>query len=193
PSLPAEAVAAAHPAVSAWLSAPGRPALLRGLRRADPPSARQLRQALGSFPEVGDTFLGFQLLGELGRGAFGRVYLARQADLAGRPVALKVTASLGAEPQALAQLQHTHIVPIHSLHRSGPLQALCLPYFGSTTLADILEDLRGQASLPASGKELLSSLRDTRQDAASTVRDHPEVPPGANATGLATPAPARPG
>src|SRR4051794_20422524 len=42
-----------------------------------------------TLPEVGSEFLGFRLIGELGRGAFGRVYLARQAGLASRPVALK--------------------------------------------------------------------------------------------------------
>src|SRR4051794_30602537 len=35
-----------------------------------------------TMPEVGGEFLGFRLIGELGRGAFGRVYLARQGDLA---------------------------------------------------------------------------------------------------------------
>ena len=34
---------------------------------------------------VGDTFLGFQLVEELGQGAFARVFLARQESLAGRP------------------------------------------------------------------------------------------------------------
>ena len=44
------------------------------------------------FPEVGGGFLGFRLIDEVGRGAFGRVYLATQGDLADRPVVLKVTA-----------------------------------------------------------------------------------------------------
>ena len=41
--------------------------------------------------KVGDTFLGFELVEELGQGAFARVFLAHQQSLAGRPVALKVT------------------------------------------------------------------------------------------------------
>ena len=59
---------------------------------------------------------------------------SRQGDLADRPVALKVSAELFGEPQALAQLQHTHIVPIYSTHRVGRLRAVCMPYFGATTL-----------------------------------------------------------
>src|SRR3954453_11298600 len=85
-------------------------------------------------PEVGSEFLGFRLIGELGRGAFGRVYLARQGDLASRPVALKVTPQLLDESQSLAQLQHTNIVPIYSIHRAEPYQAVCMPYFGDFTL-----------------------------------------------------------
>jgi len=38
---------------------------------------------------------------ELGRGAFARVFLAEQTDLAGRPVVLKVSAMEGSEPQTL--------------------------------------------------------------------------------------------
>ena len=44
------------------------------------------------FPEAGDELFGYLVRGELGRGAFARVYLAEQADLAGRPVVLKVSA-----------------------------------------------------------------------------------------------------
>jgi serine/threonine protein kinase/Tfp pilus assembly protein PilF len=119
------------------------------------------------FPQVRDTFLGFRLLAELGRGAFGRVYLARQDDLAQRLVALKVSSEIEAEIQNLAQLQHTHIMPIYSTHRAGRLQAVCMPYFGSATLADVLRDLFRAGSVsdgpvrpPASGKGLVSTIQD---------------------------------
>src|SRR5437870_223846 len=84
------------------------------------------------FPPPGATFLGFQLVEELGRGAFGRVYLAHQGELGGRAVALKVARDIFGESQKLAQLQHSNIVPIYSYHRVGPLQAVCMPYFGRT-------------------------------------------------------------
>ncbi|MBP3955860.1 protein kinase [Gemmata sp. G18] len=110
------------------------------------------------FPKPGDEYLGFHIERELGRGAFGRVYLARQGDLAGRAVALKVACDVGGESQTLAQMQHTNIVPVYSFHRDGPLQAVCMPYYGRTTLADVVGSLRDRASLPSSGRELRSTI-----------------------------------
>ena len=103
--------------------------LFRAIHQADPPAARRLADATLALPDTGDVFQGFRLEAELGRGAFGRVFLARQAVLADRYVAVKITAAeaIGGvsadESQTLAQLQHTNIVPIHSVHsaaRSGP-------------------------------------------------------------------------
>jgi serine/threonine protein kinase/tetratricopeptide (TPR) repeat protein len=105
-----------------------------------------LAQAAVALPEPASEFCGFQLVKEIGRGAFGRVYLAHQGDLARRPVALKLSADLVDESDRLAQLQHSNIVPIYSVHRAGPVQALCMPYFGSVTLADVLATLRNRAT-----------------------------------------------
>src|SRR5262249_7504801 len=63
------------------------------------------------FPTAGQTIAGFHLVEELGRGAFARVFLAEERQLADRPVALKVARGGSREPQTLARLQHTHIVP----------------------------------------------------------------------------------
>src|SRR5262249_42717345 len=126
---------------------------------ADPKAAARLARAVTAMPEAGSDFLDFRLVAELGRGAFGRVYLARQGKLACRSVALKVSTELFSEGQALAQLQHTNVVPIYSTHQAGPLQAVCMPYLGSTTLADVLAGLGGHASLPDSGKHFVSTVR----------------------------------
>jgi eukaryotic-like serine/threonine-protein kinase len=120
--------------------------------------ARELARALAEMPEPGDEFLGFRLLGELGRGAFGRVYLAQQPDLASRFVALKVSTNILGESQALAQLQHTNIVPIYSIHRACSYQAVCMPYFGATTIADLLRSWRQHEALPDTGKALVETL-----------------------------------
>jgi serine/threonine protein kinase/predicted Zn-dependent protease len=98
----------------------------------------------GAFPEAGQMIAGFHLVEELGRGAFARVFLARERQLADRPVALKVTRRGSREPQTLARLQHTHIVPVHShrIDRMTGLHLLCMPYFGRTTLAQVLSDCR---------------------------------------------------
>jgi serine/threonine protein kinase/tetratricopeptide (TPR) repeat protein len=160
--------------------------LFRDLHDSDPRLAYRLARVVTEMPEVGSEFLGFRLTRELGRGAFGRVFLARQGGLADRPVALKISTELFDESRALAQLQHTNVVPIYSIHRSGPFQAVCMPYFGSTTLADVLRDLRSHETLPDSGKGLISTLdaqrppgagdlatvRDSRDPDGSAPRDH---------------------
>jgi serine/threonine protein kinase len=111
-----------------------------------------------AFPEAGQTIAGFCLVEELGRGAFARVFLARERQLADRPVALKVTRRGSREPQTLARLQHTHIVPVHShrIDRATGLHLLCMPYFGRITLARLLDDAR-QTGL-RSGAGLVESL-----------------------------------
>ena len=125
---------------------------------SDPAVAGRLAQAVTAMPGVGSEFLGFRLLAELGSGTFGRVYLARQGELADRLVVLKIAPHLFDESRTLAQLQHTHIVPIYSVHQADAFQAVCMPFLGTTTLADILTDLRRRPALPDSGKYLLDRI-----------------------------------
>ena len=117
------------------------------------------RGAVADIPTPGETFAGFRLERELGRGAFGSVFLAHQVGLAHRPVALKVAVDLAGEADKLARLQHAHIVPVYSAHRVGPLQAFCMPYLGGTTLADMCAEVERSPSLPDSGAHLVSTLR----------------------------------
>jgi tetratricopeptide (TPR) repeat protein len=107
------------------------------------------------FPNVGDWLGDFFLRAELGRGAHARVYLASQPDLADRPVVLKVGPDDGAEHLSLARLQHTHIVPLYSVHEfpDRGLRALCMPYFGGKTLADV----SGNPSRESSGSAWLTA------------------------------------
>jgi serine/threonine protein kinase/lipoprotein NlpI len=180
--------------------------LPRGERLAqlsDPDIVLKANAAMAEMPKVGDEFLGFSLLAELGQGAFGKVFLAQQGQLARRLVALKVAAGLFGESQTLAQLQHTHIVPIYSYHHGQPFQAVCMPYLGSTTLAHVLADIRTHKNMPSSGKELLSTLNvrrkstrrfeDSAKDSTSDVGlDHPradvgETPPFAGAQAPTSP------
>jgi serine/threonine protein kinase/Flp pilus assembly protein TadD len=100
------------------------------------------------FPEAGQTIGGFSLVEELGRGAFARVFLAKERQLADRPVALKVTRRGSREPQTLARLQHTHIVPVysHRIDAASGLHLLCMPYFGRVTLARVLADKEVQSA-----------------------------------------------
>jgi serine/threonine protein kinase len=124
----------------------------------------ELRRSDQAFPEAGESIAGFSLVEELGRGSFARVFLAKEHQLADRPVALKVARRGSHEPQTLARLQHTHIVPVHS-HRVDAetgLHLLCMPYFGRITLAGILADPDVQeATTGAALVEALDRLEPT--------------------------------
>ncbi len=132
-----------------------------------------------AMPAAGSQFLGFDLVEELGRGAFGRVFLARQGSLAGRLVAVKVGRGLFAESQTLAQLQHTNIVPIYSAHDAGGVQVVCMPYFGPCTLAHVLADIRARGVLPATGEHLVGTIRlgktVTQPEAAGRPASSPDI------------------
>jgi serine/threonine protein kinase/tetratricopeptide (TPR) repeat protein len=131
------------------------------------PGPTRARTASGSssaevipFPKLGDVLAGFRIINELGRGAFGRVYLAEQADLYDRPVALKVSKALGDEPRNLSRLQHTHIMPIHSLHDDPAtgLRLMCMPYVGGANLAQVLDLAGARLPVQASGRSLVEAL-----------------------------------
>lgn len=132
--------AAAGPAgsVSSGTTAVARVSTVDGVSdRARGDALRWLDRA-DRFPELGDTLAEFRIEEELGRGAFARVYRAKQLGLAERDVVLKITADTTLEPDRLARLQHANIVPIYSLHAHEGLQVLCMPYLGRRTLSDWL-------------------------------------------------------
>lgn len=131
----------------------------------------RLRQSSGSppigsydvdiqdFPPAGSTIPpGFVLESELGSGAFGRVFLARQSDLAHRRVAVKLSSRFIGEAQTLARLQHTHIVPIYSIHQVGPFQAIVMPFLGRNTFEDLIAAVQRSHGCPASGQIVTNLL-----------------------------------
>ena len=135
------------------------------------------REQFVALPTVGDRVFHFRLCRELGRGTFARIFLAEQDDLAGRLVVLKVSKADGREPQLLAQLQHTHIVPIYSVHEdpAAGWRAVCMPYFGGASLARVLEVLRSASGRPTRGEQLVQALR-TAEAAIAQVVPPPSAP-----------------
>lgn len=129
-------------------------ALLENYRRS-----RQGRRSPG-FPSAGEVWTDFQILAELGRGTYGRVFLAVEPRLANRPVILKMASAGGGEHLSLARLQHTHIVPLYAVQEDPTrnLWAICMPYFGGTSFAQLLEALKAKPAAQRTGRDLLQAL-----------------------------------
>ena len=124
---------------------------------SSPKLADKIASATLNMPSVGDRFLGFQLERSLGKGSFGQVFLARQGDLSNRHVALKITADIGGEAKNLAQLQHTNVIPVYSVHRFNQLRAVCMPYLGSATLADLVREVKDKPRPPSTWADLVNT------------------------------------
>ncbi len=102
----------------------------------------------GGEPAGTDLVRGFELLAELGRGAFGRVWRARDRVL-GREVALKVLADEELTPEqratflrearVLARCESANVVRIHAVEeRTGRLE-LVLELIDGVTLSELVE------------------------------------------------------
>jgi len=112
------------------------------------------------FPAVGETLGDFRLVRELGRGAHGVVYLARQQTLSDRPVVLKLSPRKTREHLSLARLQHTHIIPLHAIYEfpARHLIAMCQPYLGGMTLDRILSELKDIPLNKRTGQSILNVI-----------------------------------
>jgi eukaryotic-like serine/threonine-protein kinase len=110
-------------------------------------------------PRVGEKIDDFELLGELGQGAFASVFLARQVSMQ-RLVALKISAEKGSEPQTLAQLDHPHIVRVYDqrIIAERKTRLLYMQYVPGGTLADVVTVIRRTPSSLRSGGQLLAAI-----------------------------------
>ena len=128
-----------------------------------------------NWPELFSEFLGYQILHELGVGAIARVYLATEAALGGRLVAIKVAQEGGYEAETLGKLTHPNIVPVFSVKHDEEtdMTAVCMPYHGSATLADLLEIGFQHGAPPTSARVILDAAREREQivDFVESVSD----------------------
>jgi len=119
--------------------------------------------------QVGDTVDDFELRAELGRGAFGVVFLAIQRSMQ-RMVALKISANRGTEAQVLAQLEHAHIVRVYDRRviEEKDLQLFYMQYVRGGTLHGALRYVHGHDPQEWSGKLLMEAI-DRTLDAVGEV------------------------
>lgn len=132
------------------------------MHSSSPPTHEPVPNTLGrpervEMPRSGQNVCGFQLIAELGRGAFSQVFLAQDGTLSQRRVVLKISSKLLGEADLLSRLQHKNIVPVYSLHRYGQYHLICMPFLGTMTLGDMMA-AQPKSSSALSGKELISTL-----------------------------------
>jgi eukaryotic-like serine/threonine-protein kinase len=109
--------------------------------------------------EVGQRLDDFDLLVELGSGAFARVFLARQRSMQ-RLVAVKISANRGEEAQTLAQLDNDYIVRVFDqrILRDRDWRLLYMQYVPGGTLLDLGRLIYADERTPESGQALLDAV-----------------------------------
>lgn len=109
--------------------------------------------------DPGATVDDFDLLLPLGKGAFARVFLARQRSMS-RMVAVKISHDRGAEPQTLAQLDHDHIVRVFDQRQitDQRLKLMYMQYVPGGTLLGVLRILRRTPPERRNGTVLLEAV-----------------------------------
>ncbi len=129
----------------------------------------QLLQERLLWPEAGSRFLQFDLVAEIGRGAFGRVFLATEPALGGRQIVVKVAPSGGGEAEVLGKLKHPNIVPVYSLQEDKitGLAAFCMPHLGRATLCDVLDHAFPGGPPPRNARVILDAIANANDDLGS--------------------------
>jgi predicted Ser/Thr protein kinase len=133
-------------------------------------------------PSVGETFGGYTIESELGRGGMGTVYLATHERL-GRKVALKVLslelahderfrARFLRESQLAASLDHPNVIPIYDADEVDGVLYLAMRYVDGPSLQTLLR-ARGRLSLEETSRiaEQIGGALDAAHRAGLVHRD----------------------
>jgi eukaryotic-like serine/threonine-protein kinase len=103
-------------------------------------STQGRRHSSTAWPDAGGRVGDFNLLRQLGKGAFGRVFLALEEPTT-RHVVVKISKQKCDEAKVLGRLGHRNVVSVLSapFDTSSGLYLVVMPYHGSATLEDLLE------------------------------------------------------
>jgi serine/threonine protein kinase/thioredoxin-like negative regulator of GroEL len=117
------------------------------------------------WPQAGEEVAGFTLVREIGRGGFSRVFLARERNLGDREVVVKICTHASEEAARLGQLEHPHIVPVHSvqLRLVSGFSVICMPYLSSATWADVIAELFAAGGARPRGVDVLPAVQRINQ------------------------------
>jgi len=138
------------------------------------PELQNLQDSL-RWPEAGDRFLQFELIAEIGRGAFGRVFLAIEPALGRRQIVVKIAPHAGGEAEILGKLRHPNIVPIYSVQedKATGLAALCMPYVGQATLCNLLDEAFCKGRPPLQARAILEAIAAVDKDVSGLELPRP--------------------
>ena len=117
---------------------------------------------------VGETIQDFQLILELGRGAFARVFLARQVSMQ-RVVALKISGQRSVESPLLCQLDHPNIVRVYDERCADGLTLLYMQYIPGNSLRQIIQAAHTTSRTLWTGSHYVEQI-------ATTLRSRGETP-----------------
>ncbi len=116
--------------------------------------------------------VGFTLLTEIGHGAMGRVYLARQESLGGRRVALKVLPTnvglstkardrFRSEVNAIAALRHRNVVTVHEVIAEQDVNAYAMEWVDGASLGQLVDHVKAKCA--RAGRDAEPDIADVRE------------------------------
>jgi serine/threonine protein kinase len=126
--------------------------------------------------QAGDRLDDFQILTELGHGAFARVFLAQQLSMQ-RFVALKISDEQSHESPVLAQLDHPNIVRVYDERTMAGLHLVYMQYVAGGNLRGVMNKLAKRGSPPRSRATYLASVRSqaNRAEDLSPAKTHSDA------------------
>jgi tetratricopeptide (TPR) repeat protein len=126
------------------------------------------------WPKPGQTFLGYEIVEQIGRGGVALVFLAREQAIGRRYVVIKVSPFGTREPHRLGRLSHPSIMPILSVHRDhAGWMVICMPLVGLATGFDLIDGAFHCGHEPIDGRIVAQVAREAGPKTKIPPPPHP--------------------